>query len=99
MNYRIPKHESKLKEKSIKVIGPKVWAGLPNEAKMLPFRKSFTKYLKKIYIESLPTKMSQGKHYIPKPLNSVDNKRHELANLFLEETLEEEFLGFETPLE
>ena len=61
-NFVIPKHVSKLKQKSIKVIGPKVWTSIPDEAKILPFKNSFSKRMKKVYIESLPTKMSQGRH-------------------------------------
>ena len=55
-NFLIPKQTSSLKEKSIKVIGPKVWTDVPLEAKALPFRKTFAKHMKKKYISSLPTK-------------------------------------------
>ena len=49
-NYVIPKSQTRLQESSIKAIGPRVWAGVPTEAKILPFKKSFSKKMKAIYI-------------------------------------------------
>ena len=48
-NFVIPKCQSRLQEKSIKSIGPRVWAEVPQEAKILPFKRTFTKYMKNLY--------------------------------------------------
>ena len=54
--------------------------------------------MKKVYIESLPTKMSQGRHYIPKQKNDESDSDN-LMTLFLEKTLEDDFLGFDQSIE
>ena len=53
--------------------------------------------MKRMYIEDLPTKMSSGRH-IPKNQTNI-NKRKELQKNFLDDTLEEEFFGFDISLE
>ena len=39
----------------MKVIGPKIWSNIPSDAKILPFRKTFSKHMKHIYIQELPS--------------------------------------------
>ena len=80
---------------SLKIIGPKLWASVPNEAKNLPFQKNFSKYMKNLYINSLPTEMSSGRHLQKNPLNSERNKPQQI---FLDKTIDEEFLGFDLSL-
>ena len=53
--------------------------------------------MKNIYIESLPTEMSSGRHIID--TNKGNSKMVELAQIFLDETPTEDFPGFELSLE
>ena len=97
-NIVIPKHKSKFSGQSIKLIGPKLWAEVPPEAKMLPFPKSFTAHMKKTYIGTLPTDLSSGNH-IPKPSDSQSKNYKELKALFLEDDVDTEFFGFDLSLQ
>ena len=54
-NFFVSHSRSKLSEKSMKVIGPKVWLDIPENLKSLPFRKTFSKHLKQSFICDLPT--------------------------------------------
>ena len=92
-NYIFPKCQTKLQERSIKTIGPRVWATVPQEAKILPFRKTFTKHMKNLYLKTLPTEQSSGNHIPPK--KAVTN---ELGQIFLDESTNSEFLGFSIDL-
>ena len=95
-NFCLPRCNSQLKEKSIKVIGPKVWTTIPNEAKVLPFRKSFTKHMKKKYIAQLPDKKPYSKKFTATKKEDF-LKDDFLHHLFFDESSDddEEFLGFE----
>ena len=93
-NYIFPKCQTRLQEKSMKSIGPRVWAGVPQEAKVLPFKRTFAKYMKKVYIESYPTEQSSGKHIVKK---SIEN--NELKDIFLNESTDSEFFGFDLELD
>ena len=95
-NFVMPKCESRFVEKSIKTIGPKIWATVPNSAKNIPFQKSFSRHMKNIYINSLPTEMSSGRHI---DTNQVDSQIVELEQNSLHETPSEDFLGFNLSLE
>ena len=96
-NYVIPKYDSKLAEKSIKTIGSKIWASVPNEAKILPFQNSFSKFMKNIYIDSLPTEISSGRHILNN--NTLPSSESTtLEQIFLDETPNEDFPGFELSL-
>ena len=55
-NYVVAPYLSKIGESSIKVIGPNCWTNISSELKKLPFRKTFSKHLKKLYLSELPTK-------------------------------------------
>ena len=39
----------------MKVIGPKIWSNISSDAKNLPFRKTFSKHMKRIYVQELPS--------------------------------------------
>ncbi len=54
-NYTIPKYNSRISATSLKVIGPKTWADISSDIKQLPFRKTFSKRLKNLYLSKLPT--------------------------------------------
>ena len=97
-NFLIPKQNSSLKEKSIKVIGPKVWINVPLEAKALPFRKTFAKHMKKKFISSLPTKQSKRKKFDLDKNDGKPSDEIDLYNLFMNESTDEEFLGFDLDL-
>ena len=53
-NFCLPSIRSKTSEKSMKIIGPKIWSGIDHEIKALPFRKTFSKHLKKQFVNELP---------------------------------------------
>ena len=53
-NFCLPSIHTKTSEKSMKLIGPKVWSCVGHEIKDLPFRKTFSKHLKKQFIDELP---------------------------------------------
>ena len=46
-NFRISQSDSKLGNTSIKVLGPRIWETVSDELKNLPFRKTFSKHLKR----------------------------------------------------
>ena len=96
-NYVLPKHGSKLRDKSIKIIGPQIWRNVPNDAKKLPFKKSFSRHMKSIYIDSLPKEMSKRKHFSKNKESNA--KAAELRQIFFDETPTAEFLGFDLTLE
>ena len=84
-------------EKSIKVLGPRAWSSIPNEAKLLPFRKSFSNHIKKKFISALPDKESKTKKFDPTTKTETIEKDN-LHHLFSEVSLDEEFLGFDLDL-
>ena len=53
-NYFVTQHESNFIKTSMKIIGPKIWANVPDTAKALPFRKTFSKHLKQTFLNNLP---------------------------------------------
>ena len=58
-NYSLaPLKSAMLDKKSIKAIGPRVWADVPDEAKKLPFRKTFSRHMKRVYLSEFPTEFS-----------------------------------------
>ena len=90
-NYTVPRHDSNFSAISMKILGPKIWAGVPDNAKVLPFRKTFSKHMKQTYINSLPrtrkTKLIQKKH---ENVSDYDD----LRILFTSDEETEEFHGF-----
>ena len=52
-NFTVPPQQE-VSDKSMKVLGPKVWAKVPQVMKLLPFRKTFSKYFKISLIDDLP---------------------------------------------
>ena len=91
-NYVLPKHVSKKTESSIKVTGPKLWAEIPDSLKQLPFRKTFTKQLKNIFLDKLPTnKRTKEIKFEKKALN----KSLDLIDIFSQTGNDESFFGFE----
>ena len=89
----IPK--TKYEATSIKTIGPKVWSSISSDLKALQFRKTFSKYLKKLYLSRLPTEKRT------KNIN-FDNKKKpldtELYDIFYGSDCETTFYGFESDL-
>ena len=51
----------------MQVIGPRVWASIPENFKLLPFRKSFNKQLKSDFLEKLPKEKSNKRKFIRRP--------------------------------
>ncbi len=49
-NFSLPLCRTKTSETSIKAIGPKIWTSIPCDAKALPFRKTFSKHMKRLYL-------------------------------------------------
>ena len=102
-NFSLPIHNSVLKDRSIKVIGPKVWTDVPLEIKVLPFRKSFTKKLKKTLLSSLPTEQSNRKKFDLDRSNKKEDIKSadfpELHDIFFNGngSVDEEFFGFDSP--
>ena len=102
-NFSLPIHNSVLKDRSIKVIGPKVWTDVPLEIKVLPFRKSFTKKLKKTLLSSLPTEQSNRKKFDLDRSNKKEDIKSadfpELHDIFFNGngSIDEEFFGFDSP--
>ena len=93
-NYVFPKCLTRLQEKSIKTIGPRVWAEVPQEAKILPYKKTFAKHMKTLYIKSLPSKQSSGNH-----ITITNNLSNSLQQIFLNESTNSDFLGFDLELD
>ena len=48
----------------MKIIGPREWVKVPDEAKTLPFKKSFTKFMKNSYIKCFSTQQSEYNHIL-----------------------------------
>ena len=91
-NFSRPLFRSKLSETSIKVIGPKIWTSIPPEAKILPFRKTFSKRMKSLYLDELPSVKRT------KPLIFKDSKFKELKAIFDETGDDTTFYGFENTI-
>ncbi len=92
-NYVFSKCQTKLQEKSMKAIGPRVWASVPHEAKLIPFKKSFTRHMKNEYIKSLPTEQSTGNHIKKK------TETNEMYQIFMNDSTDSEFFGFDLDLD
>ena len=88
-NFKIAPYHSKISETSIKVIGPKTWTEVPTELKSLPFRKTFSKKLKLLYLSKLPTEKRTKK------LNLSKKEDINLAELFDESDSDFIFIGFD----
>ena len=98
-NYSLAPCRSAMIEKhSIKVIGPKVWTMVPEEAKILPFRKSFAKHMKNLYLSEFPTEISI-KDIISKNQAEKLKKWNDLNAIFQEDNEEIHLLGFDLELE
>ena len=90
-NYCVAPYLSKRSESSIKVIGPRAWEKIPENIKMLPFRKTFSKKLKQFYISELPTeKRTKDLHFGPKKVS-----RTTLKDIFDSSGEDATFLGFD----
>jgi len=93
-NYSIAPYISKISESSIKVIGPKVWAKVPKDIKSLPFRKTFSKKLKQLYLGELPTEKRTKKLDFLNSEKTEEQKRADLQKIFDEPDDDSTFLGF-----
>ena len=60
-NFSLPALQENMSEKSMKVLGPKVWTNITQEMKSLPFRKTFSRHLKLSLLDSLPKYTGQYK--------------------------------------
>ena len=60
-NFSLPPLQTKISDKSIKVIGPKIWASIDLDIKDLPFRKTFSKHMKKHIFQDMPSPIPPGK--------------------------------------
>ena len=89
-NFCIPKYQPKLSNSSIKFIGPKAWEKIPSDLKNLQFRKTFSKQLKRLYLNELPTE----KRTRIITLNSPTDNDFSLTDLFDETGDETSFSGF-----
>ncbi len=94
-NFSLGRQNSKLSETSMKVIGPKIWTNIPSEAKILPFRKTFSKHMKQFYLDKLPT-LKRTKQL---SLNESNTKFKELQAIFDDEEDNTTFYGFYIELE
>ena len=90
-NYIVPRHESNFSTMSMKILGPKMWADVPDYAKALPFRKTFSKHMKQTFINSLP-KVRRTKLINKNNVNLSDYD--DLRILFTSDEETEEFYGF-----
>ena len=98
-NYSLaPCRSAMLEKQSIKVIGPKVWTMVPNEAKLLPFRKSFSKHLKNLYLSEFPTEITT-KQIVSKKQAEELKKWNDLNTIFQEDDMEIDLMGFDNELE
>ena len=88
-NFSIAPYVSKISESSIKVIGPKIWAQVPDDFKSAQFRKTFSKHLKRLYLSELPSE-KRTKNLIFKKGN---NK--ELEEIFNTSDQDSTFVGFD----
>ena len=81
----------------MKVIGSKVWAGIPENLKSLPFRKTFSKHLKLSFISDLP---SNRRTRIIERSHMNDEQYEIMASLFESSDEEQEdFHGFDLEFE
>ena len=90
-NYYIPSKQ--VNKNSIKVLGPKTWAQVPNDLKKLQFRKTFSKHLKQEFLRELPT-IKRTKKLDLKP-KSDDKSCNELYQIFYGEDPDLTFHGSE----
>ena len=93
-NYAVPKHYSRITETSIKVIGPKIWADVPNKIKHLPFRKTFSKHMKNLYLDKLPKTKRTKELHLEKKVVKSHSSTLELENIFQDSDNDETFYGF-----
>ena len=93
-NFSLPALSQKVSEKSIKIIGPKVWSSISNDLKSIQFRKNFSKHLKQSFIAELPeyTGVYKPKFLRKKQLSTT------LQDIFDAEDDDETFLGFSISL-
>jgi len=91
LNFGLPPLDQKISEKSIKVIGPRIWSNIPSDIKCFQFRKSFSKHLKQRFIDELPryTGVYKPKFIRKKQITTS------LQNIFDADDDEETFLGFD----
>ena len=89
-NFSIPKYQPKLSNTSIKFIGPRAWEKIPSDLKSLPFRKTFSKQLKRLYLNELPTE----KRTKTITINSPSDNDFSLTDLFDETGDDNSFSGF-----
>ena len=89
-NYALPRYISGYHEKTMKVIGPRSWTEVPVHTKSLPFCKTFTKAIKKQFIDELPKARP-----IPKQ-KKADQNFDDLKHLFdTDSDSDSEFFGFD----
>ena len=81
----------RVSETSIKVIGPKIWSEIPPEIKSLPFRKTFSKNMKELFLSRLPTEKRIKKLDLKKKSESYKY----LEELFNETGIDDTFDGFD----
>ena len=94
-NYVQVRFKSKFDKTSMKTIGPKIWSDISPDMKALPFRKTFSKHLKKLYISRLPTVKRTKKIVFEKDeINQLD-----LHEIFFGSDNDSTFYGFESELE
>ena len=75
----------------MKVLGPKVWSHVPESAKLLPFRKNFSKHMKRTFLDNLP---KDRRTKIIKHQKAKDAGFDNLKLIFETDDPDEEFLGF-----
>ena len=90
-NFRLPSVHSKTSDKSIKVIGPKIWSEIDPDIKALPFRKTFSRYLKNHFISELPVATTTTRKKSKINANSADLSWSEI---FESDDNDESFIGF-----
>lgn len=92
-NFSLPPISYKVSDRSIKVIGPRIWANVLPELKSLPFRKTFSKQFKKHLLSGLPC----PKPYKPKFRRK--GKNVSMLSIFDDDDDDEDtFNGFELSL-
>ena len=96
MNYTLQSKNSRFSESLMQVIGPRIWASIPEDLKKMPFRKTFTKQLKHDYLERLPKKMSKNKKFVRS--SQVSPGEINLEELFETDDPKENFQGFDVSL-
>ena len=76
----------------------KVWTMVPNDEKLLPFRKSFSKRMKNIYLSEFPTVISTRQIVSKKQAEEL-KKWNDLNAIFQEDDEEVHLMGFGNELE